>query len=146
MSGFAGLLFALPVFAHEAYVLPNGYFWEKLPNGLEVLVIENSKVPLATIEIAVKNGAYTEGPEFSGLSHLFEHMFFKANRDYPDQAKFRMGITLMIAPNPSLLSHSLSSNGNLNDVSAFMSSSNLWLMQLVFYVKTRGATTKKTRA
>src|ERR1700742_637848 len=68
--------------------LPQGYFWKKLPNGLEVLVIENSKVPLATIEIAVKNGAYTEGPEYSGLSHLFEHMFFKANRDYPDQEKF----------------------------------------------------------
>jgi len=67
--------------------LPQGYFWEKLPNGLEVVVIENSKVPLATIEIAVKNGAYTEGPEFSGLSHLFEHMFFKANKDYPDQEK-----------------------------------------------------------
>ncbi len=68
--------------------LPDGYFWKKLPNGLEVVVIENSKVPLATIEIAVKNGAYTEGPEFSGLSHLFEHMFFKANKDYPDQEKF----------------------------------------------------------
>jgi zinc protease len=68
--------------------LPPGYFWKKLPNGLEVLVIENSKVPLATIEIAVKNGAYTEGPEYSGLSHLFEHMFFKANRDYPNQEKF----------------------------------------------------------
>ncbi|MGZ3753427.1 MAG: M16 family metallopeptidase [Mucilaginibacter sp.] len=68
--------------------LPKGYFWKKLPNGLEILVIENSKVPLATIEIAVKNGAYTEGPEFSGLSHLFEHMFFKANRDYPTQEKF----------------------------------------------------------
>ena len=68
--------------------LPDGYFWKKLPNGLEVVVIENSKVPLATIEIAVKNGAYTEGPEYSGLSHLFEHMFFKANKDYPDQEKF----------------------------------------------------------
>jgi zinc protease len=68
--------------------LPDGYYWQKLDNGLEVVVIENSKVPLATIEIAVKNGAYTEGPEYSGLSHMFEHMFFKANRDYPDQEKF----------------------------------------------------------
>ena len=68
--------------------LPEGYFWKKLPNGLEVVVIENSKVPLTTIEIAVKNGAYTEGPEYSGLSHLFEHMFFKANKDYPSQEKF----------------------------------------------------------
>jgi len=68
--------------------LPKDYFWKKLDNGLEVMVIENHKVPLATIEIAVRNGAYTEGPEFSGLSHLFEHMFFKANKDYPDQEKF----------------------------------------------------------
>lgn len=68
--------------------LPANYFWKKLNNGLEVVVIENNKVPLATIEIAVKNGAYTEGPEYSGLSHLFEHMFFKANKDYPNQEKF----------------------------------------------------------
>lgn len=68
--------------------LPENYHWQKLDNGLEVVVIENHKVPLATIEIAVKNGAYTEGPEYSGLSHLFEHMFFKANKDYPDQEKF----------------------------------------------------------
>lgn len=68
--------------------LPKDYYWKKLDNSLEVVVIENSKVPLATIEIAVKNGAYTEGPEYSGLSHLFEHMFFKANRDYPNQEKF----------------------------------------------------------
>ena len=65
--------------------LPANYYWQQFDNGLEVVVIENNKVPLATIEIAVKNGAYTEGPEFSGLSHLFEHMFFKANRDYPTQ-------------------------------------------------------------
>lgn len=68
--------------------LPKNYYWQRLDNGLEVVVIENHKVPLATIEIAVKNGAYTEGPEYSGLSHLFEHMFFKANKDYPNQEKF----------------------------------------------------------
>ena len=68
--------------------LPEHYYWEKLPNGLEVVVIENDKVPLATIEIAVKNGAFTEDSNYNGLSHLFEHMFFKANQDYPDQEKF----------------------------------------------------------
>src|ERR1700722_2267440 len=68
--------------------LPEHYYWEKLPNGLEIVVIENDKVPLATIEIAVKNGAFTEDSNYNGLSHLFEHMFFKANQDYPDQEKF----------------------------------------------------------
>lgn len=82
----AGILCMLGVAAQPH--LPQGYFWKKLPNGLQVVVIENAKVPLTTIEIAVKNGAYTEGPEYSGLSHLFEHMFFKANKDYPDQASF----------------------------------------------------------
>jgi zinc protease len=61
---------------------------KKLANGLEVLVIENHSVPLVTIELDVKNGAYTEGPEFSGLSHLYEHMFFKANRTIPSQEAY----------------------------------------------------------
>jgi zinc protease len=88
-KGFLCLLLSCSALAAMAQPrLPKNYYWTKLANGLEVVVIENSRVPLATIEIAVKNGAYTEGPEFSGLSHLFEHMFFKANKDYPDQEKF----------------------------------------------------------
>jgi zinc protease len=51
----------------------------KLDNGLEVLVVENHAVPIVTIEIAVKNGSFTEPPEYNGLSHLYEHMFFTAN-------------------------------------------------------------------
>jgi len=61
---------------------------KKLANGLEVLVIENHSVPLVTVELDVKNGAYTEGPEFSGLSHLYEHMFFKANKTIPSQEAY----------------------------------------------------------
>lgn len=59
-----------------------------LKNGLEVIVIENHSVPLVTVEICVKNGAFTEPPEFSGLSHLYEHMFFKANQKIPNQEAF----------------------------------------------------------
>jgi zinc protease len=51
----------------------------KLKNGMDVIVVENRSVPLVTVEIAVKNGAYTEPPEYNGLSHLYEHMFFKSN-------------------------------------------------------------------
>jgi zinc protease len=59
-----------------------------LENGLQVVVIENHNVPLATIELAVKSGAYVEPPELSGLSHLYEHMFFKGNRTLPDQKRY----------------------------------------------------------
>ncbi len=51
-----------------------------LPNGLEIIVLEDHSVPLVTVELAVRNGSYTEPPELNGLSHLYEHMFFKANR------------------------------------------------------------------
>ena len=59
-----------------------------LANGLTVLVLENPVVPLVTIEINVKNGAYTETAESDGLSHLYEHMFFKANAQIPDQETY----------------------------------------------------------
>jgi len=50
-----------------------------LDNGLEVLVVENHLTPIVTVEIAVRNGSFTEPPEYNGLSHLYEHMFFTAN-------------------------------------------------------------------
>jgi zinc protease len=59
-----------------------------LGNGLEVIVIESHAVPLVTIELDVKNGAYTETPEYDGLSHLYEHMFFKANTTIPSQEEY----------------------------------------------------------
>ncbi|MFN5705070.1 MAG: insulinase family protein [bacterium] len=68
--------------------LPDNFFMKKLNNGLEVLVIEDANVPLATIEIVVRNGSYTEDKDYNGLSHLYEHMFFKANKDYPSQKAF----------------------------------------------------------
>lgn len=59
-----------------------------LANGLEVIVVENHGVPLATVEVDVKNGAFTQTPEFAGLAHMYEHMFFKANERYPDPETF----------------------------------------------------------
>jgi len=51
-----------------------------LSNGLEIIVLQDHSEPVVTIELAAKNGSYTEPPELNGLSHLYEHMFFKANR------------------------------------------------------------------
>jgi zinc protease len=73
--------------------LPENIFFKKLANGLDVLVVEDNSVPLATIVITCKNGSYTETPEFNGLSHLYEHMFFKANKDYPSQEAFMDRVT-----------------------------------------------------
>ena len=67
---------------------PANIHFSKLPNGLQLLVVEDNSVPLVTVEIAVRNGSFTESPEFNGLSHLYEHMFFKANKDIPSQEKY----------------------------------------------------------
>src|SRR4030042_5945535 len=81
------LLFSL-LFAQSKTGGKEGIFTTKLDNGLEVISIENHTVPLVTISIAVKNGAYTEPPEYNGLSHLYEHMFFKGNKAIPNQEKY----------------------------------------------------------
>jgi zinc protease len=59
-----------------------------LANGLQVIVVENHAVPLVTVELDVKNGGYTQTPEYEGLAHLYEHMFFKANRTIPSQERY----------------------------------------------------------
>lgn len=61
---------------------------QKLPNGLEIIVIPNPAVPIVTIEMAAKNGAFTETPALNGLSHLYEHMFFKGNAVIPNQSAY----------------------------------------------------------
>jgi zinc protease len=59
-----------------------------LANGLEVIVVENHGVPLATVEIDVKNGSFTQSPEYEGLAHMYEHMFFRADAKYPEPNQF----------------------------------------------------------
>jgi zinc protease len=64
----------------------------QLPNGLDVVVLEDHSVPLVTVELAVRNGSFTEPPELNGLSHLYEHMFFKSNRATIDRADYLKNI------------------------------------------------------
>lgn len=59
-----------------------------LPNGLEIVVLENHGVPLATVELNVRNGSFTQGKGYEGLAHLYEHMFFKANDALPEPDEF----------------------------------------------------------
>lgn len=60
-----------------AYAVP--FVTKTLSNGLEVIVLQDSSLPIVTVELAVRNGSFTEPPEYNGLSHLYEHMFFKPN-------------------------------------------------------------------
>jgi len=81
------LAVGLPATAQE-----RPYTTARLGNGLTVVAMESHKVPLVTIVLAAKAGAMTETPDINGLTHLWEHMFFKGNRNLPDQEAFNKKI------------------------------------------------------
>ncbi len=82
-------LWAAPASANKAN---HPYTVTKLSNGLEVIALEDHKVPLITIVLSVKAGAMTETPDINGLTHLWEHMFFKGNKRLPNQEAFQRRI------------------------------------------------------
>jgi len=61
---------------------------QTLDNGLTIVAISDPSLPIATVELAVRHGAFAENEEFNGLSHLYEHMCFKANETLPNQEAF----------------------------------------------------------
>ncbi len=49
-----------------------------LENGLQVIVVPNHTAPVATLEVVVRAGAYTQvDPPDEGLPHVLEHMLFR---------------------------------------------------------------------
>ncbi len=77
LLSWTGLALAVPPFVEKT-----------LPNGLTVVVVESHAQPLVTVEIGVKNGSMTEDERYNGVSHLYEHMFFKANAVLPNQEAY----------------------------------------------------------
>src|SRR5712691_7188659 len=53
----------------------------QLDNGLDVITVENNTVPLATVLLAVRNGAFTQDSADQGMAHLYEHLLFRSNGD-----------------------------------------------------------------
>ena len=60
----------------------------KTQNNLDVILFHEPKVPLVTIVLVSKAGAMTETKDINGLTHLWEHMFFKGNARLPNQEAF----------------------------------------------------------
>lgn len=72
---------------------------DTLANGLEVIVVENHSVPLATVEVVVRAGAMIQEAEDQGVPHLYEHMLFKGYRGSADQNFIRTAAELKAAYN-----------------------------------------------
>src|SRR2546425_11734801 len=79
------LLAALPARSIEAQqaTLERRVHQTVLENGLQGIVVENHTVPLATVLVAVRNGAFTQDSADQGLAHLYEHILFHSYRHDP---------------------------------------------------------------
>ena len=54
-----------------------------LPNGLQVVVIEDHRTPVVTQMVWYKVGSADETPGKSGLAHFLEHLMFKGTAKHP---------------------------------------------------------------
>lgn len=68
-----------PAIAHEKYALPN---------GLEVILAPDSRVPLVAVNIWYHIGSGGEVPGKTGFAHLFEHMLFQGSKNVGEDRHF----------------------------------------------------------
>lgn len=70
-----------PTLAFERY---------RLDNGLEVILHQDRRLPLAAVSVWYHVGAINEQKGRSGFAHLFEHMMFQASPHVPEDHFFKI--------------------------------------------------------
>ena len=53
-----------------------------LPNGLTVILHEDHKTPVVSVNVLYKVGSKDEKPGRTGFAHLFEHMMFQGSKNH----------------------------------------------------------------
>jgi zinc protease len=57
-----------------------------LPNGLQVVLVEDRRLPLVAVNLWYHVGPANEKPGRTGFAHLFEHMMFQGSKNVPPDA------------------------------------------------------------
>ena len=70
----------VPVLPYQKYTLPN---------GLEVILYENHKLPLVAVDLWYHVGPVNEVAGRTGFAHLFEHMMFEGSEHVGEKAHFK---------------------------------------------------------
>jgi zinc protease len=85
---FACLAFGAPALAAgpASVVPPIPYTHRTLPNGLEVYASLDKTTPNVSVQVWYGVGSKDDPQGRSGFAHLFEHMMFKATRDFPAES------------------------------------------------------------
>jgi zinc protease len=60
-----------------------------LPNGLEVILSEDHRLPLVAVNLWYHVGPMYEKPGRTGFAHLFEHMMFQGSKNVGEKAHFK---------------------------------------------------------
>jgi zinc protease len=61
-----------------------------LPNGLEVILSQDRRLPLVAVNLWYHVGPAIEDPGRTGFAHLFEHMMFQGSKHVPADAHFKL--------------------------------------------------------
>lgn len=80
MIKYVVLLFIFFSASANASSFNSEYF--KLDNGMEVVVITNTKVPAVSHMVWYRSGAQDEPKGKSGIAHFLEHLMFKGTKNY----------------------------------------------------------------
>src|ERR1700712_356760 len=60
-----------------------------LPNGLDVILSEDKRLPLVAVNLWYHVGPANEEPGRTGFAHLFEHMMFQGSKHVPPDTHFK---------------------------------------------------------
>src|ERR1017187_5945898 len=60
-----------------------------LPNGLDVILSEDHRLPMVAVDIWYHVGPANELPGRTGFAHLFEHMMFQGSKHVPEDTYFK---------------------------------------------------------
>jgi len=82
MPILSGLLFAWLLFFSSPPAQARAIQTHTLENGLKVILVEEHKAPVVTIQIWYRAGSRNEVTGKTGLAHLTEHMMFKGTPKY----------------------------------------------------------------
>ena len=66
------------------------YTVHTLPNGLQVIFLEDHAVPVINLQIWYHVGSKDEQPGHTGFAHLFEHLMFKGSAHVPAEEHSRI--------------------------------------------------------
>jgi zinc protease len=61
-----------------------------LPNGLDVILRKDTRVPMVAVNVWYHVGPSNETPGLTGFAHLFEHMMFQGSGHVADDAQFKL--------------------------------------------------------